>query len=97
MTISTTNKQTKANNLKAVDSFHQLLFSHSDFYEYPDICTLLEEESESKHETLDQSFESKSVRCLKASAHSFKQFTSRLLKSSFSLSMHLYTSDGRHA
>ena len=34
---------------------------------------------------------------IKASAHSFKQFTSRLLKLSFSLSMHLYTSDGRHA
>ena len=34
---------------------------------------------------------------LKASAHSFKQFTSRLLKLSFSLSMHLYNSDGRHA
>ena len=33
----------------------------------------------------------------KASAHSFKQFTSRLLKLSFSLSMHLYNSDGRHA
>ena len=28
---------------------------------------------------------------IKASAHSFKQFTSRLLKLSFSLSMHLYT------
>ena len=34
---------------------------------------------------------------LKASAHSFKQFTSRLLKSTFSLSMHIYNSDGRHA
>ena len=34
---------------------------------------------------------------LKASAHSLKQFTSRLLKLSFSLSMHLYNSDGRHA
>ena len=34
---------------------------------------------------------------LKASAHSFKQFTSRLLKLSFSLSMHIYNSDGRHA
>ena len=34
---------------------------------------------------------------IKASAHSFKQFTSRLLKLSFSLSMHLYNSDGRHA
>ena len=38
---------------------------------------------------------------LKASAHSFKQFTSRLLKStlslSLSLSMHIYNSDGRHA
>ena len=34
---------------------------------------------------------------LKASAHSFKQFISRLLKLSFSLSMHLYNSDGRHA
>ena len=34
---------------------------------------------------------------VKASAHSFKQFTSRLLKLSFSLSMHLYNSDGRHA
>ena len=34
---------------------------------------------------------------LKACVHSFKQFTSRLLKLSFSLSMHLYTSDGRHA
>ena len=35
----------------------------------------------------------------KASAHSFKQFTPRLLKLSFSLSlsMHLYNSDGRHA
>ena len=33
----------------------------------------------------------------KASAHSFKQFTSRLLKSTFSLSMHIYNSDGRHA
>ena len=33
----------------------------------------------------------------KASVHSFKQFTSRLLKLSFSLSMHLYNSDGRHA
>ena len=33
----------------------------------------------------------------KASAHSFKQFTSRLLKLSFSLSMHIYNSDGRHA
>ena len=33
----------------------------------------------------------------KASAHSFKQFTSRLLKLSFSLSMHLCNSDGRHA
>ena len=33
----------------------------------------------------------------KASAHSFKQFTSRLLKLTFSLSMHLYNSDGRHA
>ena len=33
----------------------------------------------------------------KASAHSFKQFTSRILKLSFSLSMHLYNSDGRHA
>ena len=35
--------------------------------------------------------------CVKASAHSFKQFTSRLLKLSFSLSMHIYNSDGRHA
>ena len=34
---------------------------------------------------------------VKASAHSFKQFTSRLLKLSFSLSMHIYNSDGRHA
>ena len=34
---------------------------------------------------------------VKAIAHSFKQFTSRLLKLSFLLSMHLYTSDGRHA
>ena len=34
---------------------------------------------------------------IKASAHSFKQFTSRLLKSTFSLSMHIYNSDGRHA
>ena len=34
---------------------------------------------------------------LKASAHSFKQFTSRLLKSTFSLSMHIYNSDERHA
>ena len=34
---------------------------------------------------------------VKASAHSFKQFTSRFWKLSFSLSMHLYTSDGRHA
>ena len=34
---------------------------------------------------------------LKASAHSFKQFTSRLSKLSFSLSMHIYNSDGRHA
>ena len=34
---------------------------------------------------------------VKASAHSFKQFTSRLLKLSFSLSMHLYNSDERHA
>ena len=34
---------------------------------------------------------------LKASAHSFKQFTSRLLKSTFSLSMHIYNSDGCHA
>ena len=34
---------------------------------------------------------------LKASAHSFKQFTSRLLKLSFALSMHIYNSDGRHA
>ena len=34
---------------------------------------------------------------LKASAHPFKQFTSRLLKSTFSLSMHIYNSDGRHA
>ena len=36
---------------------------------------------------------------VKASAHSFKQFTSRLLKSTFSLSlsMHIYNSDGRHA
>ena len=34
---------------------------------------------------------------LKASAHSFKQFTSRLLKLSFSLSMHIYNSNGRHA
>ena len=34
---------------------------------------------------------------IKASAHSFKRFTSRLLKLSFSLSMHLYTSGGRHA
>ena len=33
----------------------------------------------------------------KASAHSFKQFTLRLLKLSFSLSMHIYNSDGRHA
>ena len=33
----------------------------------------------------------------KARAHSFKQFTSRLLKSTFSLSMHIYNSDGRHA
>ena len=36
-------------------------------------------------------------RIVKASAHSFKQFTSRLLKSNFSLSMHIYNSDGRHA
>ena len=34
---------------------------------------------------------------LKASANSFKRFTSRLLKFSLSLSMHLCTSDGRHA
>ena len=34
---------------------------------------------------------------VKVSAHSFKQFTSRLLKLSFSLSMHLYNTDGRHA
>ena len=34
---------------------------------------------------------------VKASAHSFKQFTSRLLKSTFSLSMHIYNSDERHA
>ena len=34
---------------------------------------------------------------IKASAHSFKQFTSRLLKLSFSLSMHIYNSDGCHA
>ena len=34
---------------------------------------------------------------IKASAHSFKQFTSRLLKLSSSLSMHIYNSDGRHA
>ena len=34
---------------------------------------------------------------LKVSAHSFKRFTSWLLNLSFSLSMHLYTSDGRHA
>ena len=33
----------------------------------------------------------------KASAHSFKQFTSRLLKSTFSLSLYIYNSDGRHA
>ena len=33
----------------------------------------------------------------KASAHSFKQFISRLWRLSFSLSMHLYNSDGRHA
>ena len=33
----------------------------------------------------------------KASAHSFKQFTSRLLKLSFSLSMHIHNPDGRHA
>ena len=37
------------------------------------------------------------VLSIKASAHSFKQFTSRLLKLSFSLSMHIYNSDGRHA
>ena len=34
---------------------------------------------------------------IKASAHSFKQFTSRLLKLSFSLSLHIYNSHGRHA
>ena len=34
---------------------------------------------------------------VKASAHSYKRFTSRLLKLSISCSMHLYTSDGRHA
>ena len=39
----------------------------------------------------------RSIFVVKASAHSFKQFTSRLLKLSFSLSMHLYNSDGRHA
>ena len=33
----------------------------------------------------------------KASAHYFKQFTSRLLKVSLYRSMHLYISDGRHA
>ena len=37
------------------------------------------------------------VQLFKASAHSFKQFTSRLLKLSFSLFMHIYNSDGRHA
>ena len=39
----------------------------------------------------------KIVYTVKASAHSFKQFTSQLLKLSFSLSMHIYNSDGRHA
>ena len=34
---------------------------------------------------------------VKASVHSFKQFTSRLLKLSFALSMHIYNSHGRHA
>ena len=34
---------------------------------------------------------------IKASAHSFKQFTSRILKLSFSLSMHIYNSDRGHA
>ena len=37
------------------------------------------------------------TRSIKASAHSFKQFTSRLLKLTFSLSMHIYNSYGRHA
>ena len=38
-----------------------------------------------------------SIRSLEANAHSFKRFTSQLLKLSFSLFMHVYTSDERHA